>query len=146
MARALTAESGPGAFILALRGDLGGGKTCFAAGLARGLGVKEKISSPTFVILKKYDLAKNKKRRGGYARFFHIDSYRLRSAKEMAALGFADLAAGPANIILIEWAGIIKDILPRGAVWMDFEFLDERSRRIAVSGSRRFLSRLPVSC
>jgi tRNA threonylcarbamoyladenosine biosynthesis protein TsaE len=146
LAETFAREYGKHALVFALKGDLGGGKTSFAAGFAKGLGVKGRVASPTFVILKKYDLAKKKEQDGKHERFFHIDGYRIRNGKEMIDLGFDKIRENPANIILIEWAEIIKEILPRDAIWLDFEFLDARSRRITLNCSRRFFLPSPASC
>jgi tRNA threonylcarbamoyladenosine biosynthesis protein TsaE len=97
-----------GAFIIGLVGDLGSGKTTFAQGFAEGLGImKEKVLSPTFVLMRQYPLKKR-----NFKTFIHIDCYRLKDAKELEALGWSDLAANPKNIILIEWADRVKTILP----------------------------------
>ena len=106
------------AFIIALRGYLGGGKTTFAQGLAKGLGIKEKINSPTFNICKRY---KN---------FYHFDCYRIENSKEILDLGFKEIAENPNNIVAIEWAERIKDILPKNTHWIDFKFLEKEKRTI----------------
>ena len=146
LAEALTRKPGRRALVLALKGDLGGGKTSFAKGFAKGLGIEIRVASPTFVILKKYDLSKKGERSGKFERFFHIDSYRIGNMKEMADLGFKKIRENPANIILVEWAETVKEILPRDAVWLDFEFLDARSRRITVNSPRRFFLPPSASC
>jgi len=110
-----------GAFVVALKGDLGGGKTTFAQGFAEGLGVKEKITSPTFNIYRRY---KN---------FYHFDCYRVEKPEEILRLGFLGIISDPKNIVLIEWAENIREILPAGAKWINFEFVDETTRRIDIS-------------
>lgn len=101
------------ATILALQGELGAGKTTFVQACARSLGIKERVLSPTFVILKAYG-AKNKK----FAHFIHIDCYRLDSEKDLLHLGFKELLKDKDAIILIEWADRVKKIIPRSAIWM----------------------------
>lgn len=96
------------AIIVGLIGELGSGKTVFAKGFAKGLGIKEIITSPTFVLEKIYKLPSNK----NFQHFVHIDTYRLKP-KELTALGFQDLVYNPLNIVLIEWAERIKNILPK---------------------------------
>lgn len=117
-----------GAMILALTGDLGAGKTTFAQGLAGALGIKSRITSPTFLIIRRYNIPRAKSR--GYINFHHIDAYRLNSPKELLDLGFADLLKDPKNIILIEWADKIKNILPEGTSWMAFSHGDKEGERI----------------
>jgi tRNA threonylcarbamoyladenosine biosynthesis protein TsaE len=113
------------AFVVALKGDLGGGKTTFIQGLAKGLGIKEKVNSPTFNILKIYKL-KNK----NYKFFYHFDCYRIEKKKEMSALGFEGIISDPQNIVAIEWAEKIKTLLPKNIQWIKFNFIDENTRKI----------------
>lgn len=113
------------ALVLSLEGDLGSGKTAFVQGLAKGLGVKGKITSPTFVIFKKYTFGERK--------FYHIDCYRVANSKDILELGFGEIVSQPENIIAIEWAGKIKGILPRNSFWIRFEHLDKNKRRILIN-------------
>jgi len=110
--------------IIGLRGDLGGGKTTFVQGFAKQLGVKDKILSPTFVILKRF------KKQKGY--LYHLDCYRLNNSKELKELGFNDIIKDKNNIIILEWADIVKDILPKETIFIDFEFIDKDKRKICV--------------
>ena len=85
------------AFIIALEGKLGSGKTTFIQGLAKGLGVRENVLSPTFVIQKDFLLSlKN------FRNFYHIDAYRLKNPQELLELGFKDLIKNPENFRLIK--------------------------------------------
>lgn len=86
-----------GGEILAISGNLGAGKTQFCQGLAKGLGVKENVNSPTFNILRVYEI-----RRGIIKRFVHVDAYRLQSEADLAAIGIYDYFS-PDTIIAIEW-------------------------------------------
>lgn len=108
------------ATVIALRGELGGGKTTFLQGLAKGLGIKDRVLSPTFIVM----------RRSG--NFYHIDCYRLKSSKDLAALGIEEVFSDPKNIVAIEWAEKVKRILPRDAITVEFDFIDENTRRITV--------------
>lgn len=112
------------AVVVALEGELGSGKTTFSQGFAKALGVKERVLSPTFVLLKIYKI-KHKK----FKHLIHIDCYRLDSAKDLLHLGFKDLLKDKDAIILIEWAERIFKILPKSAFWIKFnhtKFLNKR--------------------
>ena len=113
------------ATVVGLVGDLGSGKTSFTQSVAEQLGVKDNITSPTFVIQKIYEL-KNQ----SFKHLIHIDCYRLDSAAEMAKLGWREIVADPSNLILVEWPEKIADILPSGMIKVDFRFVDEQTREI----------------
>lgn len=106
--------------VIVLQGELGSGKTAFTQGFAKGLGIKDKITSPTFVIVKRF---KN---------FYHIDCYRLKSAKEIISLDFKSIIKNPKNIVIIEWPEIIKKFLPKNIITITFKFIDENKREINV--------------
>ena len=118
------------AVIISLEGDLGSGKTCFLQGFASGLGIKEKITSPTFVIMKKYKLNDKKI---SFSYFYHIDCYRIKKPKELLCLGFKKIISEPQNIIAIEWADQIKNILPKKNINIKFIFIDKNKRKIKFS-------------
>ena len=109
-----------GAFVVALQGDLGGGKTTFVQGFAKGLGIKEKITSPTFVIMKKF---KN---------FYHIDCYRIQKPEEILEIGFKEIISNPENIVAIEWPERIEKILPKNTIKIRFKFINKNTRKITV--------------
>jgi len=112
--------------IFACKGDLGSGKTTFIQGLAGGLGIKEKITSPTFVLLKKFSFFLKQKQ---YF-FYHIDCYRLSSKQLSSALDLKELFKSRKTIIIIEWAEKLKKILPQDAIWINFKYLDKDERKI----------------
>jgi tRNA threonylcarbamoyladenosine biosynthesis protein TsaE len=126
---ALGVENRKTAAVLALQGELGGGKTTFTQGLAQALGVKEKITSPTFVILRRfkiYDLR--------FTNLYHIDCYRLNSSNELTGLGFDEIIKDPKNLIVIEWADKVESLIPSDAVWLEFEWEGEEERKISLVG------------
>ena len=89
--------------IYTLNGDLGVGKTVFTQGIARGLGITEAVSSPTFTIVQVYD--------EGRLPFYHFDVYRIGDVEEMDEIGYEDYVYGE-GVSLIEWANLIEEILP----------------------------------
>ena len=117
-----------GAIILALEGDLGGGKTTFLQGFAKGLKIKQKITSPTFVILKKFHISGFK-----FQNFYHIDCYRIEKPKEILDLDFKKIISEPKNIVAIEWSEKIKKILPKNRIIIKFKFVDKNTRKITIS-------------
>ncbi len=114
------------AAVIGLIGELGSGKTVFAKGFAEGLGIKKIITSPTFVLEKVYELARK------HRHFIHIDAYRLKKSKDLIDLGFKNLIRDPKNIILIEWADRIKNILPKNCLRIKFEHKDKNKRKIIL--------------
>ena len=121
------AEGLKGGETLALIGDLGAGKTKFIQGLAKGLGVKEKVNSPTFNILKVYKV----RRRGKIKNFFHIDAYRLRSGKDLRVLGIDEILASPESVVAIEWADKVRAVWPRDTKVISLKPRGEKEREIA---------------
>ncbi len=116
------------ALVLALRGELGSGKTTFIQGLAQGLNISEKITSPTFVIMRQYQAP------GQDLVFCHIDCYRV-LGKDLLELGFREILSNPHNIIAVEWAEKIKNLLPDKAIWLEFEYLNQDRRKIKIKNN-----------
>lgn len=112
------------ATVVGLVGELGTGKTTFVKRFAKALGITEHITSPTFVILKKY------------GNLIHVDAYRLRGGKELLALGFQELLDDPRNIIFIEWADRVADVLPKDRLMLRFEHVDEDTRKIQITSTK----------
>ena len=98
--------------IYTLVGDLGTGKTVFSQGVGAGLLVKEPINSPTFTIVQEYD--------SGRLPFYHFDVYRIGDIEEMEEIGYDDYFFGE-GVCLIEWADLIKEILPAEAINITIE-------------------------
>jgi tRNA threonylcarbamoyladenosine biosynthesis protein TsaE len=106
-------KSHKGALVVGLVGDLGAGKTAFTQAIAKYLGIKSKLSSPTFVIMKKYPL-KNKK----YDFLFHLDAYRLKNEKELLYLGWEEIINDGENIVFIEWPENVSKVMPKHAKYI----------------------------
>lgn len=115
------------ALVIGLKGDLGGGKTTFLQGLAAGMGIKEKILSPTFVIMRKFKIPN-----ANFLYFYHIDCYRLKNLKDLSGLGFLEVISDPKNIVAVEWPEIASDILPTDAIKINFKFISESEREITI--------------
>ena len=110
--------------VIALSGDLGAGKTRWAQGFGRGLGVPaaEIINSPTFTFINQYQ---------GRLTYYHIDVYRLTDAAEAETLGLDDYFYG-AGVCLIEWADRIRDLLPPERLEIELYYMEETKRRIVM--------------
>ena len=140
LAKILFKKSVGKSIVIGLEGDLGSGKTTFLQGFARGLGIKEKILSPTFVIMKRFSIKTNTpafaKASAGRQHLtpntlYHIDCYRLEKPKELIELGLKEIIRNPKNIIAIEWADKVKKILPENTIFIKFQFIDKNKRKIA---------------
>jgi tRNA threonylcarbamoyladenosine biosynthesis protein TsaE len=114
-----------GVRVIALEGELGSGKTTFVQGFARALGIKEKVLSPTFVLIKIYAVKKAQ-----FRHLIHIDCYRIDSPKDLLHLGFDGLLKDKDAIILIEWADRVKKLIPPGAIWIRFRHGRRPNKRI----------------
>ncbi len=113
--------------VILLVGDLGAGKTTFAKGFAKGLGIKELVTSPTFTIMNDY--------KSGRLNLYHFDMYRLSSKEEAEELGFAeyfDLRTLD-GVCLVEWAENVKGLLPALCVEITLKKIDETKRKIGFS-------------
>lgn len=112
--------------VFGLVGNLGAGKTTFGQSFLHALGAKGKITSPTFVLVKKYDLKKYK------LHAYHLDAYRLKDAKELRTLGFKEIITAPHHVVLIEWADRVKRAMPKHTKWIVFEHVSGNKRKISV--------------
>jgi len=96
------------ATVVGLYGNLGTGKTTFVQFLARELGVKRKVNSPTYVIIKNYELKIT-----NFKKLFHIDAYRLKNEKELVHLGWDEIISKKEHLVFIEWPENIIKALPK---------------------------------
>lgn len=126
--RALSQER-TGAVIIALYGELGSGKTTFVQGMAKGLGIKRRIISPTFVLVREHRI-KNKELR--IKNLYHVDLYRIKNDKDIGELGLEEIINDPQNIVAIEWAEKMGRFLPKKKWDIRFEYLGHDKRRIVI--------------
>jgi tRNA threonylcarbamoyladenosine biosynthesis protein TsaE len=110
--------------VVGLKGNLGSGKTTFIQGFAIGLGVRQKITSPTFVIFRHYPLKKSSR-----AHFFHMDAYRIKKISELKHLKFDEIVSLPGSVTLIEWPEKIKKALPEKTQWLEFRHGKKENER-----------------
>ncbi len=126
------------AFVVALRGDLGAGKTTFVQALAARLGIKDKIASPTYVLMKTYPLEGPLTTFGAPRRFnraVHIDAYRLEKPEEFKTLKPEEFLNDPKALVLVEWPERLGDLLPTPDITLNFSSQDagEGERYIEVT-------------
>ncbi|MFA5189407.1 MAG: tRNA (adenosine(37)-N6)-threonylcarbamoyltransferase complex ATPase subunit type 1 TsaE [Verrucomicrobiia bacterium] len=120
------AASLPAGTVVALSGDLGAGKTALTKGVARGLGVSDTITSPTFALVNEHAARDGR-------RLYHVDLYRLDRPQQAVDIGIEEELA-PDGWTIIEWAEKLGDVLPANAVRIDIEIVGENERRITVRG------------
>lgn len=113
------------ALIIGFQGDLGAGKTIFIKSFIRALGVKHRITSPTFLISRRFALPKT----SNYENVFHVDAYRITETKELKEVGIDKAIKNPGNIVLIEWADRVRGVLPKGTVWVKFKHGEREEQR-----------------
>lgn len=122
-----------------LYGDLGFGKTTFVQGLAKGLGVKQRIISPTFIIMRKYDIhfkdksAKLKTKGKKIKSFYHIDLYRIKTENDLEGLGLEEILQDNQALVVIEWPERLVGLEISKSRKVMFEYLDESTRNITIT-------------
>jgi tRNA threonylcarbamoyladenosine biosynthesis protein TsaE len=114
--------------IIALDGDLGAGKTHFTKGVAKGLEVSDYITSPTFTIVNQYE---------GRLPLYHFDVYRIDDINEMYEIGFDEYLFGN-GVCVIEWADIVKELLPEKKIEIYINKVDDLNREINIDPDERF--------
>ena len=112
-----------GGEVIAFRGDLGMGKTCFTRGLAFGLGFTGEVTSPTFALINEYI--------GGRLPIYHFDMYRISNWEELFSSGFFDYIES-GGVVVAEWSENIENALPDNTVYVSMEHISENSRKIKV--------------
>lgn len=113
----------PGGTIVALHGTLGAGKTTFVKGIARGLGICEEITSPTYTIISEYE---------GRLRLYHMDAYRLAGSEDFRESGGEEYFDDPGAVSIIEWAERIASSLPSRASSIDIQIMTDGSRLLRI--------------
>ncbi len=116
------------ALLVTLSGELGAGKTTFTQFVAKALGVKDTVNSPTFVIEKIYSTSSEE-----FTRFVHIDAYRLEKMQDLQGIGFDELMRNPKTLILFEWPERIEGIFEIADVKITLEPLADESRVITYA-------------
>ncbi len=114
-----------GGEVIAFRGDLGAGKTCFTSGLAKGLGYSGVVNSPTFSIINEY--------LGGKHNIYHFDMYRISGWEDLYSTGFFDYKDS-GGIIVAEWSENIEGALDSDTIFVEIEKLSDTKRKISISG------------
>lgn len=113
--------------VLLLFGNLGAGKTTFVQGLAKGLGIKDRILSPTFVLQRSHAVSF-----GNIKNLNHIDLYRIEKSTEIESLGLTEVVEEENSVTIIEWADRLTDFKPKAGYKIRFEYLDENRREIKI--------------
>ena len=119
-------KAAQGGAIIAYRGDLGAGKTTMSKGIARGLGIDEEVTSPTYTIISEYT---------GRLRMVHMDAYRLGGEEDFRELGALELLGDPRNLCLVEWSERLPGAFDSETGIIDIHVEADGSRRLDVSGT-----------
>ncbi len=108
-----------GGDVIALSGNLGAGKTTFVKGLAKALGIKQHITSPTFLLLKSYPVRQSvKNKKDGIQQFVHVDAYRIERVDDLREIGFFEYAGQAGTVTLVEWAERVRAAIPKKSIWI----------------------------
>jgi tRNA threonylcarbamoyladenosine biosynthesis protein TsaE len=116
-----------GATVVALSGDLGAGKTTLSQALGKKLGIKQKMASPTFILLKTYKI-KNK----NFKALHHIDAYRLEKPEHVEKLLWSSLVQDPTNLVFLEWPEMVGKLLPKNIVKIKLAHTKDGKRKIVL--------------
>ena len=108
--------------VLSLNGDLGAGKTQLTKGIAKGMGIEDYVTSPSFTILNEYE---------GRVRLYHFDVYRIEDVNEMYEIGFEEYLFGD-GVCIVEWGDMVEEILPENTIHIKIKRLDEDKRELTI--------------
>ena len=121
---------------IALTGELGAGKTAFVKGLAKALGIKQLVQSPTFLLIKCYPVAPRAASDALLA-LCHVDAYRIKNERELLAIGLGEKLGDPQTVTAIEWADLVPELIPKNAIKIKFEHgRNEKERIITLTNNR----------
>lgn len=118
---------GDQAAVICLWGELGSGKTTFVQGMARGLGIASRLLSPTFVIVRHYQIPSD------MSAVYHLDLYRISGAESAYAVGFADMIHEPRAVVIVEWPERLETALPQKRIDIHFGIQKDSGRKITAS-------------
>ena len=125
----------PGDMIV-LSGDLGAGKTTFVQGLAVGLGIAERVTSPTFVLMKEY--------LGGRYPLMHLDIYRLNTIQDVIDLGY-DEFLDPSYVVAMEWGDMVEPLLPKEHLNVELKLIGGNTRTVSlIPRGANWMNRMPT--
>lgn len=116
-----------GGEVIGLIGNLGAGKTVFAKGLAAGLKINTPITSPTFVLMKVYPVKLPR-----IKHLCHIDAYRIKSTADLSAIGAEEYFDNLESITVVEWANLVKKILPKNTIYIELKNINEKERILKI--------------
>lgn len=117
-----------GGEVIALQGNLGAGKTILTKGIAKGLGIKNIVNSPTFILMNIYDVKKN-----DIKQLVHVDCYRIKKPDEIVNIGLEEYYYGQDCVVIIEWPEKIKEILPKNLIKISIKIKDGDQREVTVT-------------
>lgn len=120
-------KRGDKAVVIGLYGDLGSGKTTFTKYLAKKMGVDEVITSPTFILQKRFDIDFN-----FFKNMYHIDMYRFEAEEELKCLNWQETISNPDNIVIVEWPDKVPNTMPDDIIRLYFTTVDETTREVEV--------------
>jgi len=129
---ATLAKTLKGGEVLALEGELGAGKTSFVQGVAKMLGVKQNVQSPTFLLMKCYPIKKVQGSRLKVQTLCHVDAYRIKNERELVTIGLVEQMNEPWTVTAIEWADLVPGLIPGNAITIRFAHGKKDSERIVT--------------
>ena len=120
-----------GGDVVALYGELGSGKTTFVQAVAKALGIRKQVVSPSFILVRSYEIPKNNTSKSA-GRLVHIDLYRLESADDLRSVDFSEMSSDSGSLVMIEWAQKAKRVLPKKRIDIHIVYKGEGEREIEI--------------
>lgn len=137
LATALKGKRGATACSVVLQGDLGSGKTTLVQGFAKGLGITTRLLSPTYIIVRQYEV-----KQSVFNQFYHIDLYRVAKYIDRTDLGLDEIFANPSNIVVVEWAEYVPNIVKKAQVRISFNVQEAMRRTLSITGPKYIVENL----